>query len=76
MLLVICAVLPMTTSIKDLVAWVAFNGWVHFLVDYVTSRISSKLYKNGEIHNFFVVVGFDQFIHTATLLLSYKLIFN
>lgn len=75
MMLVLCSVIPITTSAKGLVVWVAWNSLAHFMVDYVTSRVSSKLYKNGDIHNFFVVVGFDQFAHVAILISSYKLIF-
>lgn len=43
------------------------NGAVHFAIDYVTSRMSSKLWAKGEVHNFFVVIGFDQALHMATL---------
>ena len=52
-------------------SWAVFNGLAHYGIDYITSRISSKLYSEGKIHEFFVVIGFDQFLHTATLLLSY-----
>lgn len=45
------------------------NGGLHFLVDAVTSRINSYLWKNGKVHWFFVSIGFDQFLHTAGLLL-------
>lgn len=39
------------------------NGWLHFLVDYVTSRINRELWKEKKVHWFFVSVGFDQFLH-------------
>jgi hypothetical protein len=51
--------------------WAIVNGILHLVVDYFTSRISSKLYAKGDIHNFFVVIGLDQFIHVITLLTTY-----
>jgi hypothetical protein len=39
----------------------------HFGTDWITSRISSKLYSQGKIHLFFVVIGLDQLIHFITL---------
>jgi hypothetical protein len=46
------------------------NMILHTITDYFSSRVSSKLYAKNEIHWFFVVVGLDQFIHTACLILT------
>jgi membrane-bound metal-dependent hydrolase YbcI (DUF457 family) len=49
------------------VTFVFINGVSHFVIDYFTSRASSKLWVKGEVHKFFVVIGFDQALHMAIL---------
>lgn len=49
----------------------AVNFVGHFVTDYFTSRATKKLWENGEVHNFFVVIGLDQAIHMTTLILTY-----
>lgn len=51
--------------------WALVNGVLHGVTDYFTSRLSSKLWSKGETHNFFVVIGFDQFIHAVSLVTTY-----
>lgn len=46
----------------------------HFIIDYFTSRWSSKLYQKGERHNFFLVIGFDQVLHYFQLFLTYYIL--
>lgn len=43
------------------------NGCLHFATDYTTSRITKRLWEKGDIHNFFVVIGFDQLVHYTCL---------
>ena len=50
------------------------NAVAHFITDYFTSRWTKKLWEAGNTHYFFVVVGFDQFFHVATLLISYHIL--
>ena len=43
----------------------------HTITDYFTSRLNSKLWEQGKVHNFFVSVGFDQYLHYLQLFLTY-----
>lgn len=56
----------------QIIMWVATNGFLHFITDYFTSRMNSKLYQNNMRHWFFVGIGADQFIHYACLLLTFQ----
>jgi len=43
----------------------------HTATDYYTSKVNSQLWKEGDVHNFFVSIGFDQFLHFTQLLLTF-----
>lgn len=43
----------------------------HTITDYFTSRLNSKLWAKGDVHNFFVSIGFDQVLHYTQLFLTY-----
>lgn len=50
------------------------NAAIHLVVDFITSRINSKLYTLDDKHWFFCGIGVDQFIHSATLILTLGLL--
>lgn len=58
-------------SPENAAAFILVNAVAHFVTDYITSRMTSKLYKAGERHWFFVVIGADQAIHMSTLFLTF-----
>jgi membrane-bound metal-dependent hydrolase YbcI (DUF457 family) len=53
--------------------WLSFIAIfvMHWITDYFTSRLTSKLYKEERYHNFFVVIGLDQVLHYTQLLLTF-----
>lgn len=50
------------------------NGVLHLCIDFFTSRATSFLWKKNDRHNFFVVIGLDQLLHTACLILTMPLL--
>lgn len=62
--------------IAPLLLFVGANGLLHLGTDFVTSRITSKLWQQEREHDFFVVVGFDQLIHQVTLAATLWFIFK
>ena len=72
---ILSARLSDTLTIAELtnrvVEFTVINGSLHFGIDYVTSRCSSKLFAAGRIGDAFKVIGFDQFLHALCLILTY-----
>lgn len=61
---------PMFPLNINFVYFCILNSVLHFITDYITSRINSILWKLGNAHNFFVGVGADQLIHYITLFIT------
>lgn len=67
--------------------WVAFGAgsvWFlvfgpvtftcHWITDYFTSRLNTRLFKCNKIHEFFVSIGFDQILHYVQLFVLYMIL--
>ena len=61
---------------RDIWDFMIITMLFHTIQDAITSRINTKLFKAGKTHLFFVSVGFDQFLHFAQLLITFKLLTN
>lgn len=44
----------------------------HWLTDFITSKFTTYFYTKNNMFGFFGVIGFDQLIHSTTLLLTYN----
>lgn len=58
------------------VKYALIAGFLHFPIDYVTSKLTHKLYDNNEYHWFFVVIGLDQAIHMTILLKTFLYLYG
>lgn len=47
----------------------------HFITDYFTSRLNTYLWNKKDVHNFFVSIGADQWLHSCQLILTYYFVF-
>jgi hypothetical protein len=53
-------------SMQQALTYLAINASLHWLTDLVTSRLATRYRANPRV--FHLVVGFDQFFHSACLL--------
>lgn len=58
------------TSVVSYLFYVIINGILHFITDFVTSRISSVFFKREDYYKGFAIIGLDQLLHTITLILT------
>jgi hypothetical protein len=58
------------------VLWLIFNVIAHGAIDWITSRISSRLWQQNKKHWFFVTIGADQSLHFTCLFASYVWLVN
>lgn len=58
----------------NIFSWSVVNGILHWVTDFITSRINSRLWKNNQRHWFFTMIGVDQMIHYTCLLYTYQMV--
>ena len=57
------------------VIYIFFNSTLHWITDYFTSKQVKKYFDKQDFYKGFIIIGFDQFIHTTTLILTFYYIF-
>jgi hypothetical protein len=60
-----------TISFVSTIVWIFLNAVLHWITDWFTSRVSSQLWRDKKVHDFFVCIGFDQMIHYVTWFTTY-----
>jgi membrane-bound metal-dependent hydrolase YbcI (DUF457 family) len=55
-------------------SWWIVNVTLHFVVDYFTSKVTSRLWEQKNMRLFFVMIGFDQLLHNVCLIGTYYLL--
>jgi hypothetical protein len=61
-------------NLKILLLFPIITFIAHTITDYFTSRLNAKLWAKGNVHNFFVSIGFDQYLHYLQLFITYSLL--
>jgi len=54
--------------------WWIINVVLHFVVDFFTSKITSRFWEEKNMRFFFVMIGFDQLIHNICLVTTFFLL--
>ena len=48
----------------------------HLVIDFISSRVTARLWKEKDIHGFFTIIGLDQFLHTMVIVYVWYFIFK
>lgn len=75
-LLTISSIAGTGFTFTGIVLYILLNGVLHWITDFTTSRITSHFWAQKNVHSFFVVIGIDQFIHAACLLVTAPILFT
>jgi len=57
------------------IVFVFITFLAHTITDYFTSKLNGRLYQSGNMHNFFIGIGFDQVLHYIQLFVTFYLLF-
>lgn len=63
--------LPFAAVFPHQPLFVLLNGFLHFAIDYMSSRATKRSWEEKKRHLFFVEIGFDQALHLTCLVSTY-----
>jgi hypothetical protein len=68
-----CFIIPVLYMLGpiNMVLFVSLTCYFHYITDAYTSPRVGKLHQEGDIHNMFLIIGVDQYLHTLQLVLTY-----
>ena len=66
---------PTENTFYCVVGYVFINAVFHWITDFFTSKATSYLWRQKDVHGFFCMIGFDQFVHAFCLIVTYNLVF-
>lgn len=59
---------------RSILLFIPITFVCHTATDYYTSRVNAQLWADKKTHDFFVSIGFDQFLHYAQLFITFYLL--
>jgi hypothetical protein len=62
--------IPSTTVLE----WAIFNTYFHLVIDYFTSKLTTKYWSLENKRPFFNIIGLDQLMHNIVLFTTYQII--
>lgn len=65
-----CSIFLAEVRGTNLLAFVGINAILHWITDFVTSRLNAYYWHTKQEGNFWSCIGIDQYIHTVTLILT------
>ena len=63
------------SKIYDVFIFSLITFFFHTITDFITSKVNKYFWEQGDTHNFFVSVGFDQLLHYIQIFVTYQIIF-
>lgn len=57
-------------DVQTALLFAGINGALHWITDFFTSKLTTAYYNNRRV--FFLIIGLDQFMHTAILIMAWE----